>query len=679
MKFFNTAIFALAFAGFALPHFINVESNQLIEYDGIDKPNVKSKQLIEYDEIDKQIMEISQKTINPLRKRRALRKRRHGSDSDSDENSGSDSNGDGSTDSSSGGDSKSSGEESSGSDSNCDGDSDSSDGSDNESSGSDSDSEDDCPPLQTTCKDYDADKKKCKIEKPESFCSGKVDNDKYYDFTFVNETTGEICGQVSGQSSSNDVSVTACGHTFDIHTSCSSDYTSGYSSKDGYMPQIGDGFKVYDYIIEKFKEKDGYCEYTVCDCNEDCTVPPPKDPPCIPEINTCDGKCGIEINNCGVEIDCGDCCIPSPCGENANCDSINNNPVCSCPPGFVGNPLISCKPDCEESTVTITKTQIRYMTVTYTTTIPGPTTTVNTCDPTTIPGPTTTVTTTTIESCTTPPPECVDDCLVFNALVREDWTYETICDPGCGSDIQGKLMAGGNLNLDPDYTIGDQINPTTDCSINAMEIGGNVDWKSFGRLYGNGIVGGTSNTDSNAITGSSNFAGVCDITFDPNTQNRVLAEFDKYISLSETLRNLPENGPILVNNAGQVEIDFDGYDPDDILVFHTGFSNVVDSFNFVNYQGQVVVFNIEDQHNDVFRATINGGTFPEEHHGKIYWNFHGVNQLSLNIQNNQLYGRFIATDTDVTGLSGTLWGQIIANSFTGNLQINEVECPEVCF
>ncbi|KAF0298053.1 Neurogenic locus notch 1 [Amphibalanus amphitrite] len=39
-------------------------------------------------------------------------------------------------------------------------------------------------------------------------------------------------------------------------------------------------------------------------------------------------------------------CVPSPCGENAQCREANNAAVCSCVAGYHGDPTIGCRPEC---------------------------------------------------------------------------------------------------------------------------------------------------------------------------------------------------------------------------------------------------------------------------------------------------------------------------------------------
>lgn len=42
-------------------------------------------------------------------------------------------------------------------------------------------------------------------------------------------------------------------------------------------------------------------------------------------------------------------CNPSPCGPNSRCQSFNNQAVCTCISGFIGNPP-ACRPECVVNT-----------------------------------------------------------------------------------------------------------------------------------------------------------------------------------------------------------------------------------------------------------------------------------------------------------------------------------------
>lgn len=40
-------------------------------------------------------------------------------------------------------------------------------------------------------------------------------------------------------------------------------------------------------------------------------------------------------------------CYPSPCGQNTKCEVMNDVPVCTCLPGYVGSPFAGCRHECE--------------------------------------------------------------------------------------------------------------------------------------------------------------------------------------------------------------------------------------------------------------------------------------------------------------------------------------------
>ena len=81
----------------------------------------------------------------------------------------------------------------------------------------------------------------------------------------------------------------------------------------------------------------------ICACREGWV--PDTDTSCVP----------VELPNppgCARNDDCpnGEACInrqcmdPCDCGTNAQCFVQDHRPVCTCPPGYIGNPLIACEP-----------------------------------------------------------------------------------------------------------------------------------------------------------------------------------------------------------------------------------------------------------------------------------------------------------------------------------------------
>ena len=73
----------------------------------------------------------------------------------------------------------------------------------------------------------------------------------------------------------------------------------------------------------------------VCNCKAGYIGGPPN---CRPE---CVINAECPSNQACIAGICGDPCINS-CGINANCQTINHNPICSCTVGYTGNPFENC-------------------------------------------------------------------------------------------------------------------------------------------------------------------------------------------------------------------------------------------------------------------------------------------------------------------------------------------------
>ncbi|XP_019877759.1 slit homolog 1 protein isoform X2 [Aethina tumida] len=85
-------------------------------------------------------------------------------------------------------------------------------------------------------------------------------------------------------------------------------------------------------------------------------------------VNVCDGVCGDNANcdsrnhvpvcSCPPgftgdpfsrcrRFDPAELCHPSPCGPNTNCEVVNGVPTCRCLPGYHGSPIAGCRHECE--------------------------------------------------------------------------------------------------------------------------------------------------------------------------------------------------------------------------------------------------------------------------------------------------------------------------------------------
>lgn len=79
----------------------------------------------------------------------------------------------------------------------------------------------------------------------------------------------------------------------------------------------------------------------VCACQQGMIGNPPS---CHPE---CLSSAECPLQQACLNQKCGDPC-PGTCGQNANCQVINHNPICSCTSGFTGDPFTRCfKPPTE--------------------------------------------------------------------------------------------------------------------------------------------------------------------------------------------------------------------------------------------------------------------------------------------------------------------------------------------
>lgn len=73
----------------------------------------------------------------------------------------------------------------------------------------------------------------------------------------------------------------------------------------------------------------------VCSCLQGFIGTPPS---CRPE---CVVSAECPVDKACIVQKCSDPC-PGTCGLHARCSVINHNPICTCPPKFVGDPFVRC-------------------------------------------------------------------------------------------------------------------------------------------------------------------------------------------------------------------------------------------------------------------------------------------------------------------------------------------------
>lgn len=86
-------------------------------------------------------------------------------------------------------------------------------------------------------------------------------------------------------------------------------------------------------------------DHAVCSCLSNYIGAPPN---CRPEC-VVSSECALD-RSC-INMKCKDPC-PGTCGQNARCQVVNHNAICSCNIGFVGDPFVRCLKE-EESKTTL--------------------------------------------------------------------------------------------------------------------------------------------------------------------------------------------------------------------------------------------------------------------------------------------------------------------------------------
>lgn len=82
--------------------------------------------------------------------------------------------------------------------------------------------------------------------------------------------------------------------------------------------------------------------HAICSCIENYIGAPPA---CRPE---CAISSECSLDKACISQRCVDPC-PGACGQNARCQAINHNPICSCSSGYAGDPFIQCYPEISKS------------------------------------------------------------------------------------------------------------------------------------------------------------------------------------------------------------------------------------------------------------------------------------------------------------------------------------------
>ncbi len=248
----------------------------------------------------------------------------------------------------------------------------------------------------------------------------------------------------------------------------------------------------------------------------------------------------------------------------------------------------------------------------------------------------------------------------YNAFVYKDFQATS-------SDVEGRLAAGGNVDIS-NYSVNikgsTQLYPETD-KYPALVVGGNLNFTS-GSIAGDVYVGGSyTPTGTGTITnGVANIGGASPIDFDAEFTH--LTNLSKQLSLLETNSTATDKWSTqYLQGAGENSLK------GDLHVFSLDASDML----FTDYllsdidKGDTVLFNIAGADITTSWGNFGGSDFSLKNiSDNILFNFFEAETLQINAA---LYGSILAPKADIKAPTGVIWGQVIANSWTGNTQIND--------
>jgi choice-of-anchor A domain-containing protein len=230
-----------------------------------------------------------------------------------------------------------------------------------------------------------------------------------------------------------------------------------------------------------------------------------------------------------------------------------------------------------------------------------------------------------------------------------------------GSDVQGRLAAGGNVNIN-NYSVGDQLPPSLRGGA-TITAGGNVNFPSGTVYYGNVVAGG--NITGHAATNwlQSPYQAYANTTpaVDFAAQRAGMTE------LSQAIAAMTTTG---TDDYKWSQLFLTGTGPGGVQVFDVSASDLASASNIVVAGVDPSATLIINVHGTT--ASMQGGmdSFFAAHNSHVLFNF--IDATTLNFSGIGLEGSILAPNADIHGQSGVIWGQVVGASWTGNMQINQV-------
>jgi len=279
----------------------------------------------------------------------------------------------------------------------------------------------------------------------------------------------------------------------------------------------------------------------------------------------------------------------------------------------------------------------------------------------------------------------------YNAFIKKDYSVTS-------SDVQGRVAVGGNFNVAGGYEVGNKITDFNMGSGPALVVGGDIN-KTGGGFFnvyetatlptpvmGDVVLGGTINGGPVGYENAYENAANLPVNFD--------SAFQHLENLSKQLAERTETTSVVAQNSQLIfNVDPNEIPADGVYVFNVTeqmFTNqwggrrtdwIIDTDNMV--AGATVVFNVTNENGQTvtlpqanvflgdtsnplsshFDKDLATNTAPIQ----VLYNFYGASQLNLN---SDLYGSVLAPTADIKSNQSVIWGQVMGQSWEGNMQIN---------
>jgi len=253
----------------------------------------------------------------------------------------------------------------------------------------------------------------------------------------------------------------------------------------------------------------------------------------------------------------------------------------------------------------------------------------------------------------------------YNAFIFGDFKSQY-------SDIEGRLAAGGNVNLGS--TVGSDLAKDTSRTTDTLIVGGTLTWTNAEVQNGNVKVGGnaTLSNGTNIKDGSlEQNIGVS------NLPVNFAAEESSLKALSSRLASMTANGTVTKTDWGGIFFSGDGASAQQVFDIDGTFLSTANTFSFANNshtgipKNATLVFNVSGATDFMRNFDMLAFTKAlQESDDNVLFNFYEATSLTLS--GISIKGSVLAPLAAVTANNGNIDGTIIAQSWNGTMELHNV-------